>query len=218
MKEIYLIGTEHSCIQGCKLPTIRQVLSVFFHKHRTLNFTIKKSAAKVVDEVQPFWIAAGLSTCLARNAIVKSSFGIDVREVNLSHRSIHNQRKKIRADTASQLKQDLQVEEPLVIHWDGKFQDIWNSIDKIILRLEYPILTSLIFLKTKNNMNFNYFAIIFVNFVFFYTFQTQLPGEDYREPLQLAAVFLTDNKCGNLNATLKQATNLELKRIALKKN
>lgn len=71
MKNFYLIGPERPNIVGRKLPSIRQVLSLFFYKHRTCNLTIRQSSSKVIAETEIFWKASGLPTCLTENAIVK---------------------------------------------------------------------------------------------------------------------------------------------------
>jgi len=41
--EVWLIGSVSDKIQGMKLPTSRQVLSVFFHQHKIVSQTIRDS-------------------------------------------------------------------------------------------------------------------------------------------------------------------------------
>lgn len=53
--EIYLIGFEEYQILGCKLPSNLQILSVFFHNHRTIKLDVRKSAQLAVQEVIIFW-------------------------------------------------------------------------------------------------------------------------------------------------------------------
>lgn len=53
--EIYIIGYEEFQILGCKLPSIRQALQVFFYNHRTVKLNIRQSAKLIVQEAAIFW-------------------------------------------------------------------------------------------------------------------------------------------------------------------
>lgn len=68
--KVYLIGIPYSQILGAKLPSKKQVLSVLFFNHRTLELTLRDSAALVFDEVSVFWGKA-------RIPIQKKSHSID---------------------------------------------------------------------------------------------------------------------------------------------
>lgn len=60
---IYLVGNQESKFHGTDvLPSIRQVLSVFFHKHSTHNLTIHKSAEKTIQEVAALQTVARFPT------------------------------------------------------------------------------------------------------------------------------------------------------------
>lgn len=53
--QIYLIGSQITQIQGSKLPSNRQVLSVFFYNMRTVNLTTKESVTLPMRECCIFW-------------------------------------------------------------------------------------------------------------------------------------------------------------------
>lgn len=55
---IYLIGSEISQIFGAKLPSNKQVLSVFFYNHNIVKLTIRESARLAIREVSIFWSKA----------------------------------------------------------------------------------------------------------------------------------------------------------------
>ena len=69
--EVWLIGPVSDKIQGMKLPTSRQVLSVFFHQHKIVGQTIRDSSRYAVREVLRLWAMARIPTTFERNAIVK---------------------------------------------------------------------------------------------------------------------------------------------------
>lgn len=64
--KVYLVGYESQKISGCKLPTNRQVLGVFFNKHRSLKLEVNKSAWEVSNEVTEFWMGAGIPVLSVR--------------------------------------------------------------------------------------------------------------------------------------------------------
>lgn len=70
-KEVYLVGYEEEKLSECKLPTIREVLSVFFYKYKTLKIPFAKSLSETVNEVQIIWGRADIPTRRIEN-IVKS--------------------------------------------------------------------------------------------------------------------------------------------------
>lgn len=53
--EIFLVGFETYQILGSKLPTLKQVLQLFFHHCRTLKMNQRESATLVIQEVFIFW-------------------------------------------------------------------------------------------------------------------------------------------------------------------
>lgn len=53
--KVFLIGHTQHQIVGAKLPSNRQVLSVFFHNMREFNISAKESARIVANEVFIFW-------------------------------------------------------------------------------------------------------------------------------------------------------------------
>lgn len=59
---IPLVGNITTQIVGAKLPSNRQVLSVYFYNIRVVNMSIKESAALVIKEVSIFWQKARIPT------------------------------------------------------------------------------------------------------------------------------------------------------------
>lgn len=53
-------------------------------------------------------------------AAVTTNLGHDLDTVNLSHRTVHRARIRIRKKIAKQLKANLHVAKHLILHWDGK--------------------------------------------------------------------------------------------------
>lgn len=53
--DIWLIGQEADGLTGTQLPSKREILSMFFHKHLTLKRTVKDSASIVSDLILEFW-------------------------------------------------------------------------------------------------------------------------------------------------------------------
>lgn len=60
--DIYLVGTEYSQILGEKLPSNKQVLSVFFYNHNIVKLTIRESAFLAIKEATVFWSKAKIPT------------------------------------------------------------------------------------------------------------------------------------------------------------
>lgn len=59
--QLYLIGDMHHQIVGEKLPSNRQVLSVFYYNVREYGFTTSESARIVASEVFVFWDKARIN-------------------------------------------------------------------------------------------------------------------------------------------------------------
>jgi len=55
---IFLVGVMKNQITGSKLPSKRDILSVFFYNMRTVKPTLHDSTSLVFDECQFFWIKA----------------------------------------------------------------------------------------------------------------------------------------------------------------
>lgn len=70
-KPIFLIGTPNSNVFGRKLPTVKEVMSVFFYHHVVLKETIRKSAGNTIVKVEKQWHSAGLPVCGRENAVKK---------------------------------------------------------------------------------------------------------------------------------------------------
>lgn len=68
---VYLIGIPYSQILGAKLPSKKQVLSVFLFNHRTLKMTVRESASLVFDELSVFWAKAHIPIQTKHRSIEK---------------------------------------------------------------------------------------------------------------------------------------------------
>jgi hypothetical protein len=68
---VYLIGSVSSEIQGRKLPTLKQVMELFFHKHNIGKLTVRESSRYCIGEVFRLWSMARIPTTIERNAIEK---------------------------------------------------------------------------------------------------------------------------------------------------
>lgn len=62
VRVIKLVGNVCHQIVGAKLPSIRQVLQVFFHNMRYVKLACRKSAALAIDAVLIFWNQARIPT------------------------------------------------------------------------------------------------------------------------------------------------------------
>ena len=70
-KTVWLLGPEQPLLLGSKLPSNRQVLSVFFYHHKTLQMTIRESARAVVRQASDFWARARIPIRLEKHNIDK---------------------------------------------------------------------------------------------------------------------------------------------------
>ena len=68
---IFLVGPTISELIGAKLPSNRQVLSLFYHQHKDKGATLHHAAISVIGKVLPFWERARLPTKEVYNAITK---------------------------------------------------------------------------------------------------------------------------------------------------
>ena len=66
-----LVGQFDAKLPGVKLPTSRQVLSVFFHQHKMLKKSVRDSARFAVRKVLSLWNMAHIPTTIERNAVEK---------------------------------------------------------------------------------------------------------------------------------------------------
>lgn len=68
---LYLVGSINYQILGSKLPSNRQVLSVYFHNTRIAHLNASESAKLVSEEVEIFYKKAGIPTALPHNNALK---------------------------------------------------------------------------------------------------------------------------------------------------
>lgn len=70
-KFINLVGFEIKTLGNSKLPSNRDVLCLFYYKHRTENFIIRNSAKIVLSEVIKVWSKFCLPTNNSHRSILK---------------------------------------------------------------------------------------------------------------------------------------------------
>lgn len=64
-------------------------------------------------------------------AAAATTLGYKIKDVKLSHSTIHRRRQIIRTKMAAQLKSNLQVSKHLTVHWDGKILPEFNNVGKV---------------------------------------------------------------------------------------
>lgn len=69
--DLYLIGSIDHQILGAKLPSNRQVLSVFFYNTRVAKLSAEDSAKLVAEEVSIFYSKARIPTAVPKNNKLK---------------------------------------------------------------------------------------------------------------------------------------------------
>lgn len=67
----YLIGFETTQININKLPSYREVLSLFFYKHRSLKINIRNSASSVISDTNAVWANFMIPTIRPQHSIKK---------------------------------------------------------------------------------------------------------------------------------------------------
>lgn len=70
-KEIPLIGIPMPKILELKLPTLKEVMCVFFHQLQVLKYSVKQSAKNTVDQVVKLWKNNEIPTCSYENSVKK---------------------------------------------------------------------------------------------------------------------------------------------------
>lgn len=89
--DVFLVGKCNSEIVGAKLPSIKQVLQVFFYQIRHEKLNAKESAGIAVDLAIPFWNKARIPTQTKQNCIKKLE-------------TLHNEWKTLKKHVNSQSK------------------------------------------------------------------------------------------------------------------
>lgn len=67
----YLIGFETTQININKLPSYRDVLSLFIYKHQSLKITIRSSASSVISDTNAVWKNFMIPTIRLQHSIQK---------------------------------------------------------------------------------------------------------------------------------------------------
>ena len=53
-------------------------------------------------------------------AAVAQYFGVDIRKYNINNTSMRDQREKLRASSATKMKNTIEIDKVLAVQWDGK--------------------------------------------------------------------------------------------------
>lgn len=70
-ERIFLIGVMQEGIEGNKLPSVRQVLQVFFYELRSEKGTVRSSATRAIRLAEEFWQKARIPTKRTQKSIEK---------------------------------------------------------------------------------------------------------------------------------------------------
>lgn len=100
--DIYLVGPAVEKIHFNRLPTIQQVLQLFFFIHKSSNAPIREKAALVATEVLHVWEKTGIPTCCVRSVVG--------RITNLHNEWIKVAKNKDRAGSAAQQDKERQFQ------------------------------------------------------------------------------------------------------------
>lgn len=103
--ELYLVGYENHQIVGAKLPSNRQVLSVFSYNTRTAKLNFDESIKLVIEEVKVFWGKAKIPT--SREDYIKIKFRKLYDEWRNLQKSIKHQQSKTHAQNEKQFTDKL---------------------------------------------------------------------------------------------------------------
>lgn len=97
--KIFLVGYPIHQINGCKLPSNRQVLCALFYNLRTVNLTLRESAKLTIREVFIFWEKARIPTKQEQNGITK------LEKLHAELRTLQKDRKKTSETVKNKFKQ-----------------------------------------------------------------------------------------------------------------
>lgn len=92
MHNIYLIGPTKSRFEGRKLPTHRQVLQLFVHKHSEDKLTIRHSATETIKELRKIWQTSEIPVRQALNS-TNHLVALHKRWINLKKNRLRMQSK-----------------------------------------------------------------------------------------------------------------------------
>lgn len=100
--KIFLVGYPIHQINGCKLPSNRQVLCALFYNLRTVKLTVRKSAKLTIREVFIFWEKARIPTKHEQDAITK------LEKLYAEWRTLQKDRKKTSETAKNKFKEFLE--------------------------------------------------------------------------------------------------------------
>lgn len=123
--DIYLVGCINHQILGAKLPSNRQVLSVYFYNTRVAKLSEQESARLVADEVAIFYAKARIPIALPHNNVLK------VSKLKNEYRELQKNRQKT---FQSHIDKEKAFAEKLDDLFDMSHKDAMNMIkDKSVL-------------------------------------------------------------------------------------
>lgn len=123
--DIYLVGCTNHQILGAKLPSNRQVLSVYFYNTRVVKLSEQESARLVADEVAIFYAKARIPTASPHNNLLK------VLKLKDEYRELQKNRNKT---FQSHIDKEKAFVEKLDDLFDMSHNDVMNMIkDKTVL-------------------------------------------------------------------------------------
>lgn len=91
----YLLGFEMTKFNIKKLPTYRDVINVFMHKHRGLKITIRRSSNEVISELNEIWSNFLLPTCQRQQSVKKlETFHKEYLNLQKNRKSVKKSKKQ----------------------------------------------------------------------------------------------------------------------------
>ncbi|KYM96046.1 Chondroitin proteoglycan-2 [Cyphomyrmex costatus] len=127
LKIIDFVGPTMTTIEGRKLPTNRQILQLYFHKHIECHLTIRQSARAVVAEVHKKWSSAKIPVGSSKYHILK---------VEKLFHSWTNLKKSINKKSATQRRHEHDFVKNLDALFDIAAKDVMDKLaddDKLFL-------------------------------------------------------------------------------------
>jgi hypothetical protein len=129
-KDLWLIGTTMSSIDGSVLPTVSSVLKNFTHFHHVLHETLARSASLTYDEIMIVWGRSAIPTMEKRSVL--RNFCLRVKYVNLRK---HLARSTSHAQETAEINFEIEMSGLFdIAHQDA--ERMINDEDRTFLRLQ----------------------------------------------------------------------------------
>lgn len=127
--EIYLIGHPLREIHSRKLPTNRQTMQLFFHKHRSSNTSIRHRATEVAKEIMVFWHRGDIPTSRVDDVTNK------VVKMHSEWKNL--QRNRLRKSSPTQQQKEFEFGEKMDSIFDiggSRVEEVLNSTQRVFLQ------------------------------------------------------------------------------------